>query len=75
MKSVTYTPDHHTTHRSTTNVLNKLAMRTDLEHQIIKVHTEGRNPNNKIYRGKIKAKILYFCLDSSVHGKLTVRDV
>jgi hypothetical protein len=53
MKSVTYTPDHHITHRSTTNVLNKLAMRTDLEHQIIKVHTEGRNPNNKIYRGNI----------------------
>lgn len=51
MKSVTYTPDHNITHRSA-NVLNKLAMRTDLEHQIFKVHTEGRNPNNKIYRGK-----------------------
>ena len=52
MKSVTYKPDLIFSNRST-NILNKQVMRTDLEHQILKVHTEGRNPNNKIYKGKL----------------------
>jgi len=54
--------------------LNKQANRNDAVTMLARIHHEGQNPNNKLYKGKF----YHFCnfyLESAVHVKTVFADV